>query len=1057
MAIFGPQDILSRDDRETLYELAGVRAYAGALDRSLHIKTVPAALANVTRDFLDSARLQQRLSDASARHWPAVHLVGSAPSGAYLVTTHYPLSAEDLIGSEGRVSSKVLYRIVAGVVGGLRELRAIAHRAHGNLKPSNVLLADQEARGAVVLSDPAPDSESPLTADDARALGELIYALVMRQPVPKIWPIPLTKEWLGLGSRGRAWLRLCAALLHPNPNRQLTRLTRIAGAVRRLGPRPIFRPFPLAMGLAMLTLGGWIWSQGPYHVEPAAIADLDAAPAAVARMPAAVERAPAAVARVPAAVVAAPAPRPIPRRVDTWGPIRRSARLAAGKIVSSFESAARKEQAAAMQLSEREVGHHPPTVAAWHRLRDAMSEELRARPSHLPEIQARASAWEGVLEKLDRSYPASTATAPSDSLAWTVANVAHGQCEGLFAQMLAAVTMASTPPAADKVDAAVSSYLSQASAVQSQSRQLLIDLESTEYLLKSGYAPDEKPSASAPAANDLLGLWRGNALFKSEAVQTALQPLLAPLAALSTSQGLLQTAASPGTLAGIRLAAWRKLPPPATQEELKATLRTAESLMLALGKAAPPQRRQKLADEISSDARRRWAAFLDHAKTPGDIDFALSVRPGDWADDTSDLSRRTQYNILVHDLKRAMDAEKPSSAAIAELAHRLRQMAGLLNLADSSALVAALEGFDHELSARDFASLGPLTPNTPSADLIPWKVRYDPESQIVTYTAQVSPEITRDQLDLVFRRIQTPAGSAPVYLCTTEVSCGLFIDAVSALDKWRDMAEMLWVYDPREGDPRLGPRTWEWSRYRRPSQGPRRTMVWLAGQGDHYPPQLAVSNDSSVLRDADGHAAPLLNPSKRQPMQYVSPRAAIYFARLMGCRLQTTAEWKAAYAQFGCSRPNLRDHTWKIQARWASGSPSTSAYYPDGGIFLPSPLKPASAVWSDQAAGGRRGDLDYDDECLWFVEVFTQTQAVFNHLVGNVAEYAMDDTRMFVIGGSAMSPPSMAPDKPLELVDWPDSRGFSDVGMRLAFTAPAHDLASLKTALSRAGYLLAGH
>ena len=55
-------------------------------------------------------------------------------------------------------------------------------------------------------------------------------------------------------------------------------------------------------------------------------------------------------------------------------------------------------------------------------------------------------------------------------------------------------------------------------------------------------------------------------------------------------------------------------------------------------------------------------------------------------------------------------------------------------------------------------------------------------------------------------------------------------------------------------------------------------------------------------------------PAADRPMQRLGPAAAIYVARLVGCRLPTPAEWKAALAVPDPDRkPNLRGATWKRQ------------------------------------------------------------------------------------------------------------------------------------------------
>jgi hypothetical protein len=257
MAILGRQDILSKEDREMLYELAGVRAFAGALDRSLYIKYRPTEPeVGAANRLVEMAGVQQRLNDAGARHWAAIELIGSTLDHVYVVERHYPVSAATLTASPKRISGKGLYNIVNSVVAGLAELRALAGRPHGNLKASNVLLAGEVEDGAVVLSDPAPADGHGTAGADAEALGQLIHQLVLHRPFTGPWPIARTGEWLALGPQGAEWLKLCAALMHPNAGRRLTNLAKISAAVRRLRPRAMIWSRLLPMAAAAVLGGG---------------------------------------------------------------------------------------------------------------------------------------------------------------------------------------------------------------------------------------------------------------------------------------------------------------------------------------------------------------------------------------------------------------------------------------------------------------------------------------------------------------------------------------------------------------------------------------------------------------------------------------------------------------------------------------------------------------------------------------------------------------------------------------------------------------------------------
>jgi formylglycine-generating enzyme required for sulfatase activity len=221
-------------------------------------------------------------------------------------------------------------------------------------------------------------------------------------------------------------------------------------------------------------------------------------------------------------------------------------------------------------------------------------------------------------------------------------------------------------------------------------------------------------------------------------------------------------------------------------------------------------------------------------------------------------------------------------------------------------------------------------------------------------------------------------------------------------------------------------------------------------------------------------------PSDRHPMQYVSAQAALYYAASLGCRLPTAAEWRAALDYTGQTltngKWNLRDQSWETFRQHAAQQQIANAQWPDQGAF---PADPASV--NAPRAAWRKGN----DGALLLRPVPESGDGIIRDLVGNVAEFTCevpdsflrwrakgpaftaDDVQSFlketanpseevsvieVIGGSALSDPKVAYDKP-QIVSRTD-RGFSDVGIRLAFTAPAHSLAErLKWALAGEDYI----
>ena len=205
----------------------------------------------------------------------------------------------------------------------------------------------------------------------------------------------------------------------------------------------------------------------------------------------------------------------------------------------------------------------------------------------------------------------------------------------------------------------------------------------------------------------------------------------------------------------------------------------------------------------------------------------------------------------------------------------------------------------------------------------------------------------------------------------------------------------------------------------------------------------------------------------------------MYVASLAGCRLPTPAEWRAAYDSFEKSVPtadwNLRDETWQQQQRHvaaaaADGSARAANGHtvpmPDDGIYLPP--EPKAATGAEAKALARR------DGTLFFRPADGPGGATFRQLVGNVAELVCEasepfeqlkDRRplgikafaaeaaaaLFVVGGSALSPPEAPRDVPLPVKP---GAAYADVGFRLAFTAPARNLAEkLEWVLAGQGFV----
>jgi hypothetical protein len=289
---------------------------------------------------------------------------------------------------------------------------------------------------------------------------------------------------------------------------------------------------------------------------------------------------------------------------------------------------------------------------------------------------------------------------------------------------------------------------------------------------------------------------------------------------------------------------------------------------------------------------------------------------------------------------------------------------------------------------------------------------------------------------------------------------------VDAAHAWEQCRQLPWAYRLGQPDPRRGPRVWEWS-----AAGMSWPQLWLASDEDNdFAPHLRAERfNRMLLSNAAGGM-----PTADHPMQQISAETALWFAAICGCRLPTPGEWQEAFEQYEKNDPpqqwNLRDLTWELQRQYVSS----------GKISPPTPLWPYEDIFPAQ--GGRVSLINdmrtrtTNDGALFFRPVGINGGSVFHHLVGNVAQFLcaepkkFDEMRrknslvalrdfvrepagsLYVIGGSALSPPDAPVDKPLPVVR--ADQGYADVGLRLAFTAPPGSIfQKVKWALEGKDYL----
>jgi hypothetical protein len=230
------------------------------------------AIKPAVRSFLDRARTQQDVVTAGAKHWAPIYEAGAARDGAYYVTAYYSRTALKLISGRVKLNSQSLYVIIKSVLTGLAELKQHSGQPHGNLKPTNVLVAGEGEidEGKIFLTDPASREQLP-AADgegaDLASVGELLYQLVLHRPFrgSQSYPIMDSPEWGRLGKKADAWRQFCNQLLNPSgPSLRIESALKQLENFRekkRVVSGKVVRAVAMVAGLAIAIFAGWKYVQ----------------------------------------------------------------------------------------------------------------------------------------------------------------------------------------------------------------------------------------------------------------------------------------------------------------------------------------------------------------------------------------------------------------------------------------------------------------------------------------------------------------------------------------------------------------------------------------------------------------------------------------------------------------------------------------------------------------------------------------------------------------------------------------------------------------------------
>ena len=608
-------------------------------------------------------------------------------------------------------------------------------------------------------------------------------------------------------------------------------------------------------------------------------------------------------------------------------------------------------------------------------------------------------------------------------------------------------------------------------------RALAVDFARIESGLDALYLLGDRPQDASKTIGELLAQWEQQEFLGMGA---ALKPVLdrieqlRHIETLGTADELVQTVTGPdrGGPDGI-LAAWRRLGAldldpawPAQRKQVMQELDMRDAIKAAL--AAPKTAWNPSIDkELVQQGTQRWANYFESVSKTAkqeDIAFAFTVR------EKFGVGPELAYNTMVHALARWSQAtplpdDDQVRGRIEAFASRVEGLEGISARPPAAQLLEAL---------KQVPDAG--EPEGPAGSAIGqcWTVKAVEGGECLEY------RWAERQHTLRFLRIGPEDGAPrPCYVSTTEVSIGLFGDVLRQAGgrALEDMKSVLGRFASGTRVMLPGPSGWRWQ----DGEGVQYDQEWL-----RIPPSVSGSSER-VLYYPEGQPSP---PDHSHPMQYVGPGPAVYFARLLGCRLLSPAEWQAALrvsmARDPVNAVNRRDKTWqdqwnftdvfrrKIEEKFKGGPPPRLPDWPDDGTFVPEELQ--GNVSRKESVGRSTEDT------LWFWPVNDGCKDGLPNLIGNVAEFVHESAPemegiaplsypsvaeflashpdgLGIIGASALSPPEIEYNRPYKLRWDAEPKGYSDVGIRLAFTAEREScLVKLKRLMqNRAAYLLGGN
>jgi len=503
-----------------------------------------------------------------------------------------------------------------------------------------------------------------------------------------------------------------------------------------------------------------------------------------------------------------------------------------------------------------------------------------------------------------------------------------------------------------------------------------------------------------------------------------------------------------------------------------------------------PARKQTLLQTLRQQYNQRWLERMNWAVTPSQtkgvsavaVDYGVEIPSFPQKPDIPQLNQKANFDLFVYQFVKQVENIPAKGGAPVTQQRMAQQIAQQMQeaLANAPEWATYDTGFGQAL--ENVIRANPDLSQQSGPALAGWKE---------TKTADGGRTFTSPSgytLNFVLLKPPASSGLGPYYFCTTNLSVGVFLDIVNNNDNLlHNPANGFYdfiVSSPNATEPEydinnyLGPHTW-W--YDDVNGQVNLAPKWFTDSNTvynapRYPTNMADTKNPDQLNKASGGA-----PSLDDPVQYLPPRATIYLAALLGCRLPTTAEWDYAWQSENRAqaRLHLPGKTLTYYIAYLTSENSTND------ARLPKPNAWDLFDYSAPPLSNSLENYGTDSNPVLFFEPVDsgngQTTSI--NLGGNVADYVFDNENdyhtalnnwfknpnsltsdaitsfmtstalegIYVIGGSALSPlGNLSPGKSIT-IDWQNSpqvpiesdnnnlirpRGFSDVGLRLAYDVP---------------------